>query len=180
MASTDLLAVDDNRLLGTNNGERNDILDLGVPCALLIVQFVVVVGVHLQVVESKLLLNPLLEGSTLLEGERIRLGDDRHDIDNVRQLLEHDNVDGLKGVAGRLDEEQAAVNACVLDVTLTLSSKLLPEVSRMLILDVFNDGVPAVYMLAGELSCLRGLQRNIPAIIVDKITVARGINDVQS
>ncbi len=55
----------------------------------------------------------------------VTLGNDGHDIDKLAQLLEHDNVDGLQSVAGRLDEEQAAVDARVLEVALTLSSQLL-------------------------------------------------------
>lgn len=71
-------------------------LDLGIDGPLLIVELVVIVGVHLQVVESKLLLDPLLERLTLLEGEGVGLGDDGDDIDNVRQLLQNDDIDGLE------------------------------------------------------------------------------------
>ena len=46
-------------------------------------------------------------------------------------------------VTGGLDEEQAAVNTGILDVTLTLSSEFLAEVCRVLILDVLNNRVPA-------------------------------------
>lgn len=73
-------------------------LDLNVDSALLVVQLVVVVGVHLQVVESKLLLDSLLESQALLERKRIGLGDDRNNIDNIRQLLQDNDVNGLKAV----------------------------------------------------------------------------------
>lgn len=46
-------------------------------------------------------------------------------------------------MAGRLDEEKTAVNTCVLNVTLSLSCEFLAEVGRVLIFDVFDDGVPA-------------------------------------
>ena len=46
-------------------------------------------------------------------------------------------------MAGGLDEEQAAVNTSILDVTLTLSGEFLAEVCRVLILDVLDNGVPA-------------------------------------
>lgn len=52
-------------------------------------------------------------------------------------------VSGYERVTGGLDEEQAAVNASVLDVALTLSSELLAEIGGVLILDVFDNGVPA-------------------------------------
>lgn len=46
-------------------------------------------------------------------------------------------------MARGLDEEQAAVDTGILDVTLTLSSEFLAEVCRVLILDVLDNGVPA-------------------------------------
>lgn len=51
-------------------------------------------------------------------------------------------------MARRLDEEQAAVNTGILDVTLTLSSEFLTEVCRVLVLDVLDDRVPAETQLA--------------------------------
>lgn len=46
-------------------------------------------------------------------------------------------------MAGGLDEEQAAVNTSILDVTLTLSGEFLAQVCRVLILNVLDNGVPA-------------------------------------
>lgn len=46
-------------------------------------------------------------------------------------------------MAGGLDEEQAAVDTGILDITLTLRGELLAEVCRVLVLDVLDDGVPA-------------------------------------
>lgn len=71
-------------------------LNLSVDGTLLIVQLVVVVGVHLQVVESKLLLDALLESLALFKGEGIGLGDDWDDIDDVGQLLQDNDIDGLE------------------------------------------------------------------------------------
>lgn len=111
--------------------------------------------------ESEFLLDALLESETLLQSQGIGLGNDRNDVDNIGQLLQHDNIDGLQGVAGGLDEEQAAVDAGVLDVALTLRGKLLSEVGRVLVLDVLDDRVPA-------------------AVVVDQVAVTRGIDDVES
>lgn len=47
-------------------------------------------------------------------------------------------------MAGWLDEEQTAMNAGILNVALTLGGKFLAKVGGMLILDVLDDGVPAV------------------------------------
>lgn len=43
----------------------------------------------------------------------------------------------------RLDEEETTMNTGVLNITLSLCSELLAEISRMLILDVLDDRVPA-------------------------------------
>lgn len=61
----------------------------------------------------------------------------------------------------RLNKEQAAVDACVLDVALALSGELLSEVGRVLILDVLDDGIPA-------------------SVVVDLVSVARGVDDVEA
>ena len=45
-------------------------------------------------------------------------------------------------MARGLDEEQAAVDTGILDITVTLGRKFLPEVCRVLVLDVLHDGVP--------------------------------------
>ena len=180
LAATDLLAVDDDGLFRADDGEGDEALqevsmcesgrrrrgtktnlDLAVDGALLVVKLVIVVRVHLEVVEGKLLLDALLEGLALLEGQGVGLGDDGHDVDNVRQLLQHNNVDGLERVARGLDEEEAAVDARVLDVALALGRELLAQVGGVLILDVLDDGVPA-------------------AVIVDQVAIAGGVDNVEA
>jgi hypothetical protein len=94
-------------------------------------------------VESELLLYPLLERTALLEGEGIGFGNDGHNVDDVRKLLEYDNIDGLEGVARRLDEEEAAVDSSVLDVSLSLGGEFFAQVGRVLVLDVLDNRVPA-------------------------------------
>lgn len=67
-------------------------LDLDINRSLLIVELIVIVRVHLQIVESEFLLDPFLEGLAFLEGERIGLSDDRNDVDNVGQLFQDHDV----------------------------------------------------------------------------------------
>ena len=43
----------------------------------------------------------------------------------------------------RLNEEKAAMNTSVLDVSFPLRCEFLAQVCRVLILDVFDDGIPA-------------------------------------
>jgi hypothetical protein len=126
-------------------------LNLGIDSTLLIIELVIIVRVHLQVVEGELLLDALLERLTLLEGERVGLGNNGNNVDDIGQLLQNNDIDGLETMrgqwvspqelegsqgmggansrmAGGLDEEQAAVNASILDVTLALSGEFLAEV----------------------------------------------------
>lgn len=111
--------------------------------------------------ELELLLYPVLELGTLLESQAVALGDDGYDVDKLAQLLEDDNVNGLEGVARWLDEEQAAVDACVLEVPLTLGGEFLAEVGAVLVLDVLDNGVPA-------------------ALVVDQVTVTGRVDNVEA
>jgi hypothetical protein len=81
-------------------------------------------------------------------------------------------------MAGWLNEEKTAVNTCVLNVAFPLSCEFLAEVGRVLILDVFDDGVPAT-TVSTNLSCLFLTREIVPSVIVDLITVSGGIDDVK-
>lgn len=111
-----LLAVDDNVLFATDDGERDDVLlplgsilrvglvkpylDLRIHCPFLIIQLVIVVRVHLEVVERKLLLNALLECLALLQCQGVGLGNHRHNVDNIGQLLKNNNVNRFQPALG--------------------------------------------------------------------------------
>lgn len=136
-------------------------LDLCVQRNFFRVVFIVVVGIHAKIMEGKFLLYPLLERLALLQSQAVALGDDWDDVDNIAKLLQDNDVDRLEGVAGRLDEEEAAVNAGILDVALTLRRELLVEICAVLILDVLDNRVPA-------------------AVVIDEVAVARGIHNVES
>jgi len=161
LAASDLLATNDNSLLRANNGKGNDVLDLGIEGNFLLVVLFVVVWVHAQVVEGKLLPYPFLELGSFLQGQTIALGNDGHNIDKFRQLLEDDNVDGLQTVTRGLDEKQTAVDAGILKIALALGRQLLAQVGAVLVLDVFDNGVPA-------------------AFIVDKVAVTGRVDNVEA
>lgn len=74
-----------------------------------------------------------------------------------------------------LDEEQAAVNAGILDIAVTLGSKFLSEVCRMLVLDVLHNWVPAA---PRQLRCQGFGGIAIPSVVVDLIAVAGGVDNV--
>ena len=114
LSTADLPAIDDDVLFTAHNRKRNDILqrtvssnmtgeeedteylDLNINGTLLVIEFIIIIGIHFQVVKSKLLLDSLLESLAFIEGQGIGLGDDGDDIDHVGQLLEYDNVNGLE------------------------------------------------------------------------------------
>lgn len=58
-------------------------LDLSVESTLFLVELLVIVREHLEVVEGKLLLDTLLEFQALLNRQSIGLGNDGHNVDNV-------------------------------------------------------------------------------------------------
>ena len=63
-------------------------------------------------------------------------------------------------MARGLDEEEAAVDTGVLNVSLTLSCELLSEVCGVLILDILDNWIPA-------------------SVVVDLIAVPWGVDNVQ-
>lgn len=187
--------IDFHGVLGSDNSERNErllasqyclkrsafmntYLDLRIQSSLLRIVLVILVRVHSDVVEREFLLDAILELLTLLHGEGVSLGDHWHHVDGLAQLLEHDNVDWSQAMARRVDEVQTAVDARVLDVPtsdhqlclrsfkyflhspFTLSCQLFPQVCGVLVLDVFDDRIPA-------------------AVVVDQVTIAGGVDDVE-
>ena len=64
-------------------------------------------------------------------------------------------------MAGRLNEEEAAVDAGILDVALSLGGELLAEVCGVLVLDVLHNRIPA-------------------SVVVDLISVTWGIDNVDA
>lgn len=124
LTSSNLLAADNDCLFASHNSEGDDVLDLGVDGALFVVELVVVVWVHLEIVEGELLLYALLESTAFFEGQRVRLGDDWNDVDNIGKLLQYDDVDWFQSMSRGLNEEETAVDSSILDVPLTLGRKL--------------------------------------------------------
>ena len=82
-------------------------------------------------------------------------------------------------MAGRLDEKQTAVNASILDVAVTLRSKLFAKVCRVLVLDIFHNWVPTSDMLA-RMKSRSNRCSLIPSVIIDLVTISGSIHDVES
>lgn len=136
-------------------------LDLRVHGCLFAVVLLVLVRVHADVVESKLLLDAILERLPLFQSQAIGFGNHWHHIDSLAQLLQYDDVNGLESVTGGADEVETAVDTSVLDVALALSRELLAKVGAVLVFDVFDNRVPT-------------------AVIVYEIAVAGSVDDVET
>lgn len=108
--------------------------------------------------ESKFLLDALLERTTFFQGQRVCLCDNRDHIDDVREFLEDNDIDGLKSMTGWLDEEETAVNTCILDIAFSLGGEFFAKIGRVLVFDVFDDRIPARSMSAMQYNtrCVTG------------------------
>jgi len=77
LSPADLLATNNDGLFAANDRKGDDVLDCGIGGTLLVVELVIVVRVHLEVVEGELLLDSLFEGSAFLECEGVGFGNHR-------------------------------------------------------------------------------------------------------
>lgn len=160
LASANGLALDDHVALRTDNGEWNNTPYTFVEGCLLLIVVFMVNRIEADVVILKVLLDSRLERITFLQGERVGLGNDWHNVDDLAQFFHDNDVNRAELVTGRVEEEQAAVNARVLDVAITHGSKLLAEVCAVLVLDILDDCIPA-------------------ALVVDLVAISGGVNNVQ-
>jgi len=151
-------------------------LDLSVHSRLFTVVLLVLVWVHPDVVESKFLLDTVLKQLSLLQSETISLGNDRHHIHSFAQLLQHDNIDRLQRMAGGANEIQAAVDAGILNVPLSLRCKLLAQICTVLILNVLDNGIPATVVVheVAIARCVNNVKAQTDAILFDD--VRHGLN----
>ena len=81
-------------------------------------------------------------------------------------------------MAGRLDEEQATVDAGVLNVALTLRSELLAKVGGMLVFDVLHNGIPAGH--GHQHQELWGVVDALPSFIVHLVAITGGVNNIEA
>lgn len=118
-----------------------------------------------------------LEALPLLQSQAIRLGNDRNNIDNLAQLLHDNHVNWAETVSSGADEVQAAVDAGILDVSVSHCGQLLAEVRAVLVLDVLDDRIPAAIAIS-QVSPTPDLPRHLPSLVVDLVSESGGIDDV--
>lgn len=92
----------------------------------------------------ELFANAVLVSGALFESQAVGLCNDWDDIGDLAQLLHDNDIDGLEGMAAWRDEVETAVDASVLNEPVAGSGEFFAQVCRVLILDVFYDGIPAV------------------------------------
>jgi len=160
LSAADTFTINHHCALGPNDREGNHRPDLGVHLDFLIICFLGIEGIQANVVVDELSTNLLLECEPLFRRQAVRLCDNRHHVHDLAQLLQHDDVDCAQRVSRRVDKEQRAVNPSVLDVAVSHRRQLFSQIRAVLVLDVFDNRVPAV-------------------VIVDLISVTRRVNDVQ-
>ena len=117
LSPTHRLAANGDALFTPHNSKRDDRLDLRIHRRFFGIVLLILIRIHANIVEGKLLLNAVLEQLPLLQRQAVGLSDDGNDVDSFGEFLEHDDVDGFEGVAGGRDEVEAAVDARVLDVS---------------------------------------------------------------
>ena len=132
LSPTHRLAANGDALFTPHNSKRDDRLDLRIHRRFFGIVLLVLVRIHANIVEGKLLLNAVLEQLPLLQRQAVGFRDDGDDVDGLGEFLEHDDVDGFEGVAGGRDEVEAAVDARVLDVSATTSVNSHPAMAVFL------------------------------------------------
>ena len=87
-------------------------------------------------------------------------------------------------MSGWVDKVKAAVNARVLDVTVTHRRELLAKVRAVLVLDILHDWVPALTPTIALVNTgspkTRTGKCNAPVFIVDLVTITGSIDDVKA
>ena len=91
--------------------------------------------------------NLLFEGFTFFQSETVGLGNDRNDVDNFAEFFHDNHIYRTERMSSWVDEVQAAVDARVLDVTVTHRRELLAKVCTVLVFDIFHNWIPATILI---------------------------------
>ncbi|KAI3475819.1 hypothetical protein L1887_62719 [Cichorium endivia] len=147
LPAPDLFAIHDDRGFGADNGKGDEVANAVVEFLFLHLVLFVVKGIDADFVVLHLGADPLLEQIALVHGERVGLCNDGDNVDDIAELLHHRHVDGTQSMTRGVDEEEAAVDAGIDNVSIAHRGEFLSQVGRVLVLDVLDDGVPAVLVV---------------------------------
>jgi len=92
LSPANALPINDDRAFRADDCEGNHRPDLGVDLNLLIIRLLGVKRVQADVVVNELGPNLLLERESLFHRQAIRLGNDRHHVHDLTQLLQYNDV----------------------------------------------------------------------------------------
>ena len=130
-----------------------------------------------RLIDDALVAYLLLERLSLLHGQAVRFGNHRNNIDNFAQLLHHNDINRTERMSGRTDKVEAAMDACILDVTVTHSRQLLAQIRAVLVLDILHNGVPAITHRQ-RTSRLKAF--HTPVFVVHLVSITRSVDNVQA
>src|SRR5438309_565647 len=119
------------------------------PDAFIELNFFIIILVSIERIQTNIMVDQLLpdlhlELLSLVQCQAVTLRNDRNNVDNLTQLLHDDDVDWAKRMASGADKVKTAMYTRVLDVAVTHCSQLLAKIRRVLVFDVFNNGIPTV------------------------------------
>lgn len=120
----------------------------------------------------------LLERLPFVKGQAVGLGDDRNDVYDLAELLHDSDIDSSEGVACGVDEVQTAMDASVLDETITHGGKLLAEVRAVLVLYVLHDRIPTIHEREWGARLLV-TENHAPVVVVHLVSIPRGIDNIE-
>lgn len=81
-------------------------------------------------------------------------------------------------MARRINKVQAAMDTCILDISVAHGRQFFAQICTVLVFDVLNYGIPTVYPIEKRL-IIKG-NRDLPSLVVDLVAITRGINNVES
>jgi hypothetical protein len=69
------------------------------------------------------------------------------------------------------------VDAGILDVALSLGGEFLPKIGRVLVFDVFHNGIPTRNCQFYSNNLVGG--SGLPSVIVDQVSISRGVDNIE-
>lgn len=156
-----LFSIDDHAFLAADNSERDKRTNAFVQFAFFFFVILIVERIDTDVIVLHLRPDPFLEQIPFVHRKRIRFSNHGDNIDNIAEFLHHRNVNRTQSMTGGVDEEKTRMDTSVDNVSISHRSEFFTKVCGVLVFDVFDDGIPTVF-------------------VVDLVAVTGGVDDVES
>jgi len=161
LATPHWFSIDNDRTVRADDSEGNHAHDVLIQLNFFVIVLFGVKGIEADIMILEVGTNFSFKYLSLVEGQAIGFGDDGDDIDYLGEFLHDDNVDGTKGMSAWVNKEKTTVNSGILNVTFTRGGQFFTQVRAVLILDVLDNCVPAIF-------------------IIDQISESRSVDDVET